>query len=104
MKIVVCKLDCSYFRRKCQIVERRKGMTRDPTSFPQPKQKDPPGVLAVQNQDQEERKEEEDFIIQIAKRAKEEWETFHLEHPDIDERSEERRVGKECRSRWSPYH
>ena len=31
----------------------------------------------------------------------------HLE-PDIQEckvkRSEERRVGKECRSRWSPYH
>ena len=24
--------------------------------------------------------------------------------PDIAERSEERRVGKECRSRWSPYH
>src|SRR3712207_9214044 len=23
---------------------------------------------------------------------------------DILERSEERRVGKECRSRWSPYH
>ena len=23
---------------------------------------------------------------------------------DLDERSEERRVGKECRSRWSPYH
>src|SRR5256885_5938439 len=23
---------------------------------------------------------------------------------DRDERSEERRVGKECRSRWSPYH
>jgi len=22
----------------------------------------------------------------------------------IAERSEERRVGKECRSRWSPYH
>src|SRR2546425_12905415 len=22
----------------------------------------------------------------------------------IDDRSEERRVGKECRSRWSPYH
>src|SRR3712207_9534091 len=22
----------------------------------------------------------------------------------VDERSEERRVGKECRSRWSPYH
>ena len=24
--------------------------------------------------------------------------------PDGEERSEERRVGKECRSRWSPYH
>ena len=23
---------------------------------------------------------------------------------DVDVRSEERRVGKECRSRWSPYH
>src|SRR2546426_1467563 len=23
---------------------------------------------------------------------------------DVSERSEERRVGKECRSRWSPYH
>ena len=32
-------------------------------------------------------------------------------HPDVNKtpgaellRSEERRVGKECRSRWSPYH
>ena len=24
--------------------------------------------------------------------------------PEIIQRSEERRVGKECRSRWSPYH
>src|SRR5256886_15410194 len=24
--------------------------------------------------------------------------------PDVVDRSEERRVGKECRSRWSPYH
>src|SRR5689334_2910575 len=24
--------------------------------------------------------------------------------PPVQERSEERRVGKECRSRWSPYH
>ena len=23
---------------------------------------------------------------------------------DVGQRSEERRVGKECRSRWSPYH
>ena len=30
------------------------------------------------------------------------------DYPDIleelEKRSEERRVGKECRSRWSPYH
>src|SRR3712207_4047587 len=26
------------------------------------------------------------------------------EPPDVIARSEERRVGKECRSRWSPYH
>ena len=25
-------------------------------------------------------------------------------HPSVTARSEERRVGKECRSRWSPYH
>ena len=34
--------------------------------------------------------------------------TESLANEDIDriaaERSEERRVGKECRSRWSPYH
>ena len=27
-----------------------------------------------------------------------------LKKSQIDLRSEERRVGKECRSRWSPYH
>ena len=31
-------------------------------------------------------------------------EKFGQEFPDIIDRSEERRVGKECRSRWSPYH
>ena len=31
--------------------------------------------------------------------------TFEDKLPvDADTRSEERRVGKECRSRWSPYH
>ena len=36
---------------------------------------------------------------------------LYRNHPDLPEgeltrtrRSEERRVGKECRSRWSPYH
>src|SRR5260221_884354 len=31
------------------------------------------------------------------------WTCFSVE-PGIYLRSEERRVGKECRSRWSPYH
>ena len=30
------------------------------------------------------------------------WTTFKTN--EVNERSEERRVGKECRSRWSPYH
>src|SRR5256886_8124967 len=29
---------------------------------------------------------------------------FNIAHRSGAERSEERRVGKECRSRWSPYH
>src|SRR5256885_15527269 len=34
------------------------------------------------------------------------WLTLFVEAAGVsaDERSEERRVGKECRSRWSPYH
>src|SRR3712207_7207325 len=31
-------------------------------------------------------------------------ECFALPHVRALDRSEERRVGKECRSRWSPYH
>ena len=30
--------------------------------------------------------------------------TLHDSNNGLDYRSEERRVGKECRSRWSPYH
>src|SRR5256885_12278673 len=30
--------------------------------------------------------------------------SFNFTPTDGRERSEERRVGKECRSRWSPYH
>ena len=33
--------------------------------------------------------------------GEEEWSYLDLR---VDDRSEERRVGKECRSRWSPYH
>ncbi len=29
---------------------------------------------------------------------------YEVRWPSWENRSEERRVGKECRSRWSPYH
>ena len=32
------------------------------------------------------------------------WTKINSPNPKIRSRSEERRVGKECRSRWSPYH
>ena len=32
------------------------------------------------------------------------WNEFHIPLSEEEQRSEERRVGKECRSRWSPYH
>ena len=31
-------------------------------------------------------------------------EEINVEIAEVNRRSEERRVGKECRSRWSPYH
>ena len=33
-----------------------------------------------------------------------EWVCYTAGQRDNSYRSEERRVGKECRSRWSPYH
>ena len=41
---------------------------------------------------------EDKNIIMITKSTAEESDSF------LAQRSEERRVGKECRSRWSPYH
>ena len=43
-------------------------------------------------------------VVEVPAKDKRELE-LHL--PELSEtlcRSEERRVGKECRSRWSPYH
>ena len=37
----------------------------------------------------------------LARRGKE---TLVIDSDESNYRSEERRVGKECRSRWSPYH
>ena len=50
-----------------------------------------PGDLAVITESMRERGYDEAEPIVI-------WDGFAAE------RSEERRVGKECRSRWSPYH
>src|SRR5687767_15336482 len=44
---------------------------------------------------------EGDYTIRIRARSEISSEIFELK---IKLRSEERRVGKECRSRWSPYH
>ena len=54
--------------------------------------------------------DEDGFLI----KGNEEWDENWVDYvkkvegisevTDEDDRSEERRVGKECRSRWSPYH
>src|SRR2546430_13549517 len=41
------------------------------------------------------------FRLERAQELLEPWPVLELSAAD---RSEERRVGKECRSRWSPYH
>ena len=61
---------------------------------PVPSRQPPTTVVPL---DKEE-KGEGNFFGGILKKA---WE---LNAPLLPERSEERRVGKECRSRWSPYH
>jgi len=49
-----------------------------------------------------------DHGISVARHSKHKWrhvaEAAGANVPPKQERSEERRVGKECRSRWSPYH
>src|SRR2546429_2600677 len=43
-------------------------------------------------------------MIMDAIRSDPEWNNGEYNKPPHGLRSEERRVGKECRSRWSPYH
>ena len=45
-----------------------------------------------------------DYVTDINKTAEVLSKHISLSKEEIAERSEERRVGKECRSRWSPYH
>ena len=46
----------------------------------------------------------EDFVKYYFENVYDENNTIIIEENDEVLRSEERRVGKECRSRWSPYH
>ena len=48
-------------------------------------------------------KHNDNMIIKAGEEAKQAAESDD-EEILIKDRSEERRVGKECRSRWSPYH
>ena len=52
----------------------------------------------TQNPEEDEQKKEQ------AERQKAIAEFIGHNYSPIGTRSEERRVGKECRSRWSPYH
>ena len=45
-----------------------------------------------------------ELVNKLWKNLENQYSTFFEEDKKILNRSEERRVGKECRSRWSPYH
>ena len=47
---------------------------------------------------------QDNYDMSSIRYSEEYYETLGIEPPVFEERSEERRVGKECRSRWSPYH
>ena len=46
----------------------------------------------------------DDILKKYASKIEKQIETEKAPMPIDSKRSEERRVGKECRSRWSPYH
>ena len=46
----------------------------------------------------------EEFLKNALKETQKSFENAYKGLENVDDRSEERRVGKECRSRWSPYH
>ena len=60
------------------------------------------GVVAVSGKDREVSQADVDRAVDAARaiNISQDREIIHV----LPQRSEERRVGKECRSRWSPYH
>src|SRR2546429_3716861 len=73
-------------------------MIMNQTSFPESQHEDLQVAMALRDQEEIE-KREENFIVQVAARAREEWETFHLEHPDIDEETF-RQAQRFCVKQW----
>ena len=56
------------------------------------------------NKDLEELKNKHTEMKNTTNEKKTTLEGINSRITEAEERSEERRVGKECRSRWSPYH
>ena len=66
-----------------------------------------PGLTVADNEENSLRPQHlEDYIGQekVKQNLKIYLEAAKRRGEPMDHRSEERRVGKECRSRWSPYH
>src|SRR2546427_13184481 len=85
-----------------QPVPAQKAAPAKKEGLPTPYNPYPPGILPADLDSELERVLRE--IAVIYQQAVAEWRA--LPPPDLtgQPRSEERRVGKECRSRWSPYH
>ena len=58
----------------------------------------------VPNASVEQMKERMETFYRIIRSKHPDTPVIFIEDPIFTHRSEERRVGKECRSRWSPYH
>src|SRR5258708_23638600 len=62
-----------------------------------------PNAIAKHGLDSKEWSIDDDALLLMIRRYTREAGVRNLER-ELSTRSEERRVGKECRSRWSPYH
>ena len=60
--------------------------------------------LLVTESEDEEDEEAEAYILKDTSKAEDTEAVYEFVESEEELRSEERRVGKECRSRWSPYH